>query len=255
MSIEDIRTRDPDSNDIETNRAFSSRTDDIDLEEIYFQYIGPIYRFLYSRVGNREDAEDLAAETFLKASRQLDVRRSQASIASWLFTVARTVLADHWRRYYRRAATLSLDELDISPATAEATPTARQSETEHQVAGILAGLSERYRRVLELRFLRGFTVLETALEMGVTPENAKVLQHRALAKAVQFGVDSPSSSSVSSTMARLSSQDTAIPRHHLPHESESESDYEPRSCFPPGAAVEDLRPKTAAPSSSSCATL
>jgi RNA polymerase sigma-70 factor (ECF subfamily) len=40
--------------------------------------------------------------------------------------------------------------------------------------------------VLELRFLRGYTIGETASEMGVTPENVKVIQHRALARAVRL---------------------------------------------------------------------
>src|SRR5919205_832213 len=71
-----------------------------DLEEVFAHYLDPVYRFVYSRVGNREDAEDLTSEVFLKASRQLDSSRLEASVAKWLFTVARTVLADHWRRYY-----------------------------------------------------------------------------------------------------------------------------------------------------------
>jgi RNA polymerase sigma-70 factor (ECF subfamily) len=41
--------------------------------------------------------------------------------------------------------------------------------------------------VLELRFLRGYSIVETAREMGITPENVKVIQHRALAKAVEVG--------------------------------------------------------------------
>jgi len=178
-----------------TAQVLSSPMDaTVDLEEVYTRYIGQIYRFLYSRVGNREDAEDLTAETFLKASHQLDVRRSEASIARWLFTVARTVLADHWRKYYRYGATLPLDEFHGDSATEPATPEAHCKETERWVAESLEALPPRYRRVLELRFLRGFSVQETAQELGVTPGNAKVLQHRALAQAVRVGSVSPPSS-------------------------------------------------------------
>lgn len=48
-----------------------------------------------SRVGNRENAEDLTSRVFLKASRQPDSGCSERSMANRLFTVARTVLADH----------------------------------------------------------------------------------------------------------------------------------------------------------------
>jgi RNA polymerase sigma-70 factor (ECF subfamily) len=155
------------------------------LEEVFSRYLDPVYRFVYSRVGNREDAEDLTSEVFLKASRQLDSSRAEASVAQWLFTVARTVLADHWRRYYRAGATLPLDEGragDIPDEGQGAVPSERSAQL---VERVLEALPERYRRVLELRFLKGYSIQETAQEMGVTPENVKVIQHRALAKAVQ----------------------------------------------------------------------
>jgi len=157
-----------------------------DLDQVFARYVDPVYRFLYGRVGNREDAEDLTSEVFLKATRLLDSSRHEGSIAQWLFTVARTVLADHWRRYYRGAATLPLDDDQAGEAPISDSP-GGTTATEQLVQEVLDGLPERYRRVLELRFLLGYSVQETAEELGVTPENVKVLQHRALAKAVQWG--------------------------------------------------------------------
>ena len=156
-----------------------------DLEEVFSRYLDPVYRFVYSRVGNREDAEDLTSEVFLKASRQLDSSRSEASVAQWLFTVARTVLADHWRRYYRSGTVLPLDEGRAGNIPDEEAPAVPSERSEQLVERVLAALPERYRRVLELRFLQGYSIQETAEEIGVTPENVKVIQHRALAKAVQ----------------------------------------------------------------------
>jgi RNA polymerase sigma factor (sigma-70 family) len=160
-----------------------------DLEGIFSKYLDPVYRFLYSRVGNREDAEDLTSEVFLKATRQLDGSRPEASMAKWLFTVAQTVLADHWRQYYRSGAPLPLDEsraADVPDSDHGLVPTERSAAL---VARVLEGLPERYRRVLELRFLQGYSIGETAREMKVTPDNVKVIQHRALAKAVQISGD------------------------------------------------------------------
>ncbi|HEX6510144.1 MAG TPA: sigma-70 family RNA polymerase sigma factor, partial [Chloroflexota bacterium] len=57
------------------------------------------------------------------------------------------------------------------------------------VAQILERLSPRYRAVLELRFLRGYTIEETARELELTAVNVKVIQHRALAKAVELAGD------------------------------------------------------------------
>jgi RNA polymerase sigma-70 factor (ECF subfamily) len=70
--------------------------------------------------------------------------------------------------------------MEIMPHDLDPVPS---EETDQLVTEILHALPERYRRVLELRFLRGYSVNETAQELAMTPENAKVLQHRALARA------------------------------------------------------------------------
>jgi RNA polymerase sigma-70 factor (ECF subfamily) len=157
------------------------------LEQVYVRYADPVYRFLYSRLGNREDAEDLTTEVFLKASRQLDVTRAESSIAAWLFMVAHTVLTDHWRRYYRSGAPVPLDDarvLEIPETFAEPD---RSRERIRQVSEVLEQLPDHNRRVLELRFLSGYSIRETAQAMELTEGNVKAMQHRALAKAAQLG--------------------------------------------------------------------
>jgi RNA polymerase sigma-70 factor (ECF subfamily) len=154
------------------------------LEDVFSRFVDPVYRFVYSHVGNREDAEDLTSEVFLKAARQLDSARSEATIAKWLFTVARTVMADHWRRHYRSGATVPLEDERLGGA--DSVQGGNTSEANSRLAmDVLAMLPERYRAVLELRFLRGYSIQETAAELGISADNAKVLQHRALAKAAQ----------------------------------------------------------------------
>jgi|GEM_PF-3197998 len=69
-----------------------------------------MYRYVYSRVGNHEDAEDLTSRVFLKAVREVDCACSPMMIRHWLFQVARTTLVDHWRERYR-LVTYSLEEL------------------------------------------------------------------------------------------------------------------------------------------------
>jgi RNA polymerase sigma-70 factor, ECF subfamily len=156
------------------------------LEDVFSRFVDPVYRFFYSHVGNREDAEDLTSEVFLKAARHLESERAEASVAKWLFTVARTVLADHWRKYYRGSPVVPLDDDRVSgTAELEAAPSTSESNT-RLVDDVLSALPARYRAVLELRFLRGYSIQETAAELGVTPENAKVIQHRALAKAAEL---------------------------------------------------------------------
>src|SRR5438876_11928220 len=81
-----------------------------EFQRFYAEKFESIYRYVYSKVGNREEAEDLTSEIFLKAARRIDQQRSPQSMHYWLFLIARTTLADYWRAYYRKPKA-SLDEL------------------------------------------------------------------------------------------------------------------------------------------------
>ena len=157
-----------------------------DLEQVFARYMDSVYHFLYSRLGNREDAEDLTSEVFLKATKQLDSARAEASVAQWLFTVARTVLADHWRRYYRTGTIVELDESRINEIPCATQAPELSAENAKLVTEVLDSLPPRYRMVLEFRFLRSYTIEETAQAMSLSAGNVKVIQHRALSKAVEL---------------------------------------------------------------------
>src|SRR5271166_132638 len=77
---------------------------------MYADNVTAIYRFIYTKVGNREEAEDLTSQVFIKAIRAVDSSRDAESVQHWLFQVARTTVADHWREVYRLRAD-SLDDL------------------------------------------------------------------------------------------------------------------------------------------------
>ena len=143
----------------------------------YQTHVTAIYQYVYSRVGNRADAEDLTSKVFMKAIHGMRSDVSVPELRSWLYRVAQTTLADHWREDYAEDAG-SLDE-DVSRA-----PALRENlEAAQRVDALLATLPDQYRRVLELRFLRGYSVRETAHELNLSETNVKVLQFRALNRA------------------------------------------------------------------------
>jgi RNA polymerase sigma factor (sigma-70 family) len=153
-----------------------------DWESIYTDNATWVYRTIFARVGNRADAEDLTAEVFLAALRPLRVSASVAEVRAYLRATARTVLAAHWRATLGREVT-SIDDMEmVAPDSEEAISTAPQ-----RIHAVLENLPDQYRRILELRFLQGRSIKESASEMGVSVVNAKVLQHRALRLAAQVG--------------------------------------------------------------------
>jgi len=167
--------------------GFSGGANVQEFQTFYQENLGLIYRFVYSKVGNREEAEDLTSQIFMKAVRGVDTERGALSMQKWLFQVARTTIADYWRSYYR-ISTSSLEQLleigwegpvDEEPAVMSSIP------TEH-VQRILQALPEHYREVLTCRFLLNLSIRDTANRMCLTEANVKVLQFRALKRAADL---------------------------------------------------------------------
>ena len=159
------------------------------FEQVYADHVVGIYRFVYARVGNRPDAEDLTAQVFVRAVEQLDTSREPGQIAAWLYRVAQNAIADYWRAFYRLPV-VGVDHVapGWEPSDAGTQPRAVPDDrASARVHAVLGSLPDRYRRVLELRFLQRLSVAETARAMNISSGNAKVLQYRALRKAALLG--------------------------------------------------------------------
>jgi RNA polymerase sigma-70 factor (ECF subfamily) len=158
------------------------------LGVLYRRYVEAIYRFVLAQVRDVQDAEDLTSETFARMLRGLPGFRGEASFRNWLYQIARNAVRNHRRSAgYRLQVPLSRRlPADPEPYGAVSGPVDPEgSARQQEVTELLRPLPPRYRQVLELRFLEGCSIEETASRMGVTIGNAKVLQHRALKKAAQ----------------------------------------------------------------------
>jgi RNA polymerase sigma-70 factor (ECF subfamily) len=153
-----------------------------DWETIYADNVGRIYRLMFSKVGNRPDAEDLTSQVFVTALGPLRATEGVAQVRAYLSATARTVLAEHWRRTLGHQVTEIDPETDLEYYAYSASPPAHAGADE-RASRILRALPERQRQILVLRFLRGYSVRQAAAELGVSVANAKVLQHRALRAA------------------------------------------------------------------------
>ena len=152
-----------------------------DWDAIYLDNVARIYRLMYSKVGNRADAEDLTAEVFVAALGPLRVSASRGEVRGYLVATARTVLAGYWRRRLGVEVTTIDDAAELGAPGGPDQP----SQAPERARRVLGSLPERYRQILELRFLRAMSLKEAASAMEVTVGNAKVLQHRALRLAAQ----------------------------------------------------------------------
>lgn len=152
--------------------------------EVALEELELVYAYIYARVGNRADAEDLTQQVALKAIPRLRQGAAAASIRAYLFATARSVLGGFWSARFGLPEDELHEDLWVEPA-----PAPTSSEPAERVTRILEQLPANYRRVLELRFLRGYSVKEVAAEVGSSVGGVKVMQLRALRAAAKVGWD------------------------------------------------------------------
>ena len=181
----DRRDRSGRAHELATDEALVDRVlagDEEALTALYRRHVGPIYRFVLAQVRSTADAEDLTSETFARMMRGLSRFRGEAAFRNWLYQIARNAVRNHRRQEgYRRSVPIS--RTMASPEAAPDEADRAGASPSAAILELLGRLPPRYRQVLELRFLEGRTIDQTAVEMGVTVGNAKVLQHRALRRA------------------------------------------------------------------------
>lgn len=138
------------------------------IESFYREHARSVFAFLLSLTRDRMLAEDLTQDTFIKATRSLSGFRG-GSPRSWLFTIARSVFIDHTRK--RRAVP--------AEAVDRAVPGGPDVEERELIDAILTRLPEGQRMALLLVDQAGMTYAEMAGVVGISPDAAKGLLHRA----------------------------------------------------------------------------
>ncbi len=155
------------------------------LAEMYRAYASDLQRYIQSKVGEAFLAEDLTSTVFLKALRWLREDQSDESARGWLYATARTTIVDHWQTMSQYETRTLAGLEDLFSSQLEIVESAQQ-QAELRVQHLLSLLPERERRVLNLRFLQGYSAAEIAAALGTNAGHIRVLQLRALRHAAQL---------------------------------------------------------------------
>jgi RNA polymerase sigma-70 factor (ECF subfamily) len=166
------------------SKVFATETAGRSATEVALDEFEAVYAFIYSRVANKADAEDLTQQVALKALPRLREGRTAPEIRGYLYATARSVLATFWSGRSRLPESELPENFWIQAGGQELRPS---EATSAWVSRILDGLSPSQRRVLELRFLRGYSLREVADEMAKSVGSVKVMQLRALRAAAAIG--------------------------------------------------------------------
>jgi len=160
--------------------------DQLAFAAIYEQYSPLVYRFLRRRLdGADEIVEDLTEDVFVKVYEKLNryVERG-LPFTAWLYRIAHNHLVDYLRSLPRTTAH-SLDDVAEVPEVAATAAYTRVLDQE-SLAPVLARLTPEQRQAIDLRFMQGMSVAETASGMGRSEEAVKKLQARALANLRRY---------------------------------------------------------------------
>ena len=167
---EAINVRSPLEPEQEQALVEKARREPAAFRGLYRHYFPRVYAYVSYRVGRAQDAEDLVADTFLRAVERLGEFqwRGEGSFAAWLFRIAHNRASDFYRRGHGAEESVPLDELpeletnDLLPADA-----ALQKEKFAYLRCLLSTLSPRRQEVITLKFFGGLRNREIAALLGL----------------------------------------------------------------------------------------
>ena len=148
----------------------------VDFEAVYRTELPRVYNFFRYRLGDDQTAEDLTAETFEKAWRHRERYRDDlASFSTWLFTIARRVATDHFRKW---RPTIPLEQVEGSIHSQSIEDTAQERTEFAQLSVLLARLAERERELVALKYGAGLTNRAIARISGLSESNVSTILSR-----------------------------------------------------------------------------
>lgn len=149
---------------------------------LYERYVGKIYNYVYFRVGNNDDAEDLTAKVFFKALKNIaGYRHMGLPFSAWLYRIAHNLVANHHRDAVRMAQ-MPIEDLVIPDQSRTAAPEASMSKKQDSdyLMSLINRLSPQKKELIILKFVEKLSNDEIGVIFGKTEGAIKSLYHRTL---------------------------------------------------------------------------
>jgi RNA polymerase sigma factor (sigma-70 family) len=162
--------------------------EEIDWKTAYQEYLPRVYNFFRFRVGDRALAEDLTATTFEKAWRgRSRFRRDLSAFSTWLFTIARNVAIDHFRR---KGQDIPLEAMREQSDPVSLEEIVQRKHDFSQLRVLLSQLTVRERELVAFKYGAGLTNREIARLARLSESNVGIILFRVVEKLrIEMGVD------------------------------------------------------------------
>ena len=140
------------------------------LNEYITQNIDSAYRFAFTYVKNREDAEDVVSESMIKAMKYIGSLKNPQNIKAWFYKIISNTALNFIKK---RNRTVSIDDSTLIPA-------ANDDYSEINLESILNCLEQKYREIVVLRFLEDMKIGEIAQILEINENTVKTRLYKAL---------------------------------------------------------------------------
>lgn len=159
-------------------------SDEEAFEELYEYFFPRVYNFIYARLKNSADADDVTSTTFLKMNENLNsYNPERAAFSTWLFRIANNAIIDYTRHIDRTQETEWEEFFDpAAPENQQPESQMINSETSRSLLAALDKLNERERRIIELRYWGEQDTHTIAEILSMSESNVRVTLHRAFGK-------------------------------------------------------------------------
>ncbi len=145
---------------------------------VYTQYRDSIYTYVLVRVNSKDATEDIVSDTFVKVYEKLHTYNPKYAVSTWVYTIARNTLTDHYRK---QKETVDIDELELSDDTDALYDLLTHDISKEDLARALDGLSETQRLCITEKFYNEKNAKEIGDSHGMTHESVRKHLSRAIA--------------------------------------------------------------------------
>ncbi|WP_342491907.1 RNA polymerase sigma factor SigX [Bacillus sp. FSL K6-8391] len=173
------------------------------FQKIYDQYHQDLFQFLFYMVKDKNQAEDLVQEVYIRVLHSYETFEGRSSEKTWLLSIARHVAIDWFRKQQtirqRILGTFDWEKQDVKDRKPLPEDIVMQNENLKEIFEALDKCTLDQRSVIVLRFIQGYSISETAKALNFSESKVKTTQHRGLKvlrKQMEFLKEDPKNEEV-----------------------------------------------------------
>jgi RNA polymerase sigma factor (sigma-70 family) len=163
---------------LEAELIGQAQNDRTAFRALYQRWVSPVYKYLLYRLDSQADAEDLTSQTFLQAYEALPRFKPGSRFAAWIFTIARNLLTDYYRKSGREIGMDSISSL----AGFDFKDESERREEVQALMQIIRRLPDEERELLRLRYTACLGFADIAAILGKRPDAVKKMLYRLQAR-------------------------------------------------------------------------